>query len=279
MRGGDACGRPTSRRIGLWGTCAMGSRLGDHEGLHPQPNLPRPYGDEPHSLRLMHMGRIELRLYSVKRCWLMDKDDIINWLGRIADVLHENAQYLTQLDSPIGDADHGANMDRGFAAVRAKFPTMEAMDMATQLKTVGSTLVSTVGGSSGPLYGTAFLRAGAAVAGKETLTSADVIAMLEAFLGGIVVRGKAQPNDKTMVDSLTPALQAAKEAQSQGASLAEITTRAATAAEEGMKATIPMLALKGRASYLGERSIGHQDPGATSSWLMLRSLAETCAGM
>jgi dihydroxyacetone kinase-like protein len=208
----------------------------------------------------------------------MTNEDIIRWLGRIADVLHENTKYLTDLDSPIGDADHGTNMDRGFAAVRAKFPTMTTMDMATQLKTVGSTLVSTVGGSSGPLYGTAFLRAGAAIAGKQDLETTDVIAMLEAFLGGIVIRGKAQPNDKTMVDALTTAVWAAKEAASQGASIAEVTARAAAAAEEGMKATIPMLALKGRASYLGERSIGHQDPGATSSWLMLRSLAEVCAG-
>lgn len=208
----------------------------------------------------------------------MTNEDIIRWLGRIADVLHENAKYLTDLDSPIGDADHGTNMNRGFTAVRAKFPTMTTMDMATQLKTVGSTLVSTVGGASGPLYGTAFLRAGAAIAGKQDLETADVIAMLEAFLGGIVVRGKAQPNDKTMVDALTPAIRAAKETASRGANLAEVTASASAAAEEGMKATIPMLALKGRASYLGERSIGHQDPGATSSWLMLRSLAEVCVG-
>jgi phosphoenolpyruvate---glycerone phosphotransferase subunit DhaL len=207
----------------------------------------------------------------------MTKEDMIRWLERIADVLHENAQYLTQLDSPIGDADHGINMDRGFSAVRAKFPSMATMDMATQLRTVGSTLVSTVGGASGPLYGTAFLRAGGAVAGKDDLSSEDVVAMLDAFLGGIVVRGKAKPGEKTMVDALTPALAAAKEALSQGASLAQITARAAAAAEDGMKATIPLLATKGRASYLGERSIGHQDPGATSSWLMLRSLAETCA--
>jgi phosphoenolpyruvate---glycerone phosphotransferase subunit DhaL len=207
----------------------------------------------------------------------MTKEDMIRWLERIADVLHENAQYLTQLDSPIGDADHGVNMDRGFTAVRAKFSSMATMDMATQLRTVGSTLVSTVGGASGPLYGTAFLRAAGAVAGKETLESADVVAMLDAFLGGIVARGKAKPGEKTMVDALTPALATAKEALSQGASLAEITARAAEAAMEGMKATIPILATKGRASYLGERSIGHQDPGATSSWLILRSLAETCA--
>jgi phosphoenolpyruvate---glycerone phosphotransferase subunit DhaL len=208
----------------------------------------------------------------------MNSEDSIHWLGRIADVLHENAAYLTQLDSPIGDADHGTNMDRGFSAVRAKFASLQTADIATQLKTVGSTLVSTVGGSSGPLYGTAFLRAGAAVAGKEALTAADVVALLDAFLGGILVRGKARANEKTMVDALLPAVQAAKEAESQGVSLAEVTARAAAAAEAGMKATIAMLATKGRASYLGERSIGHQDPGATSSWLILRSLAEICAG-
>ncbi|GAC1580094.1 MAG: dihydroxyacetone kinase subunit DhaL [Ktedonobacteraceae bacterium] len=207
----------------------------------------------------------------------MNNADTLRWLGAIADVLHENAQYLTQLDSPIGDADHGTNMDRGFAAVRNKFSTMENMDIATQLKTVGSTLVSTVGGSSGPLYGTAFLRAGAAVAGKDDLNAADVVALLEAFAGGVVARGKAQPGEKTMVDALSPAITAAKEALAQNASLAQVTAQAATAAEEGAKATIPMLATKGRASYLGERSIGHQDPGATSSAFMLKTLAEVCA--
>ncbi|TMC16335.1 MAG: dihydroxyacetone kinase subunit L [Chloroflexi bacterium] len=200
--------------------------------------------------------------------------DILRWLERIADVLHENAAYLTQLDSAIGDADHGINMDRGFTAVRAKFPTMATMDIATQLKTVGTTLVSTVGGASGPLYGTAFLRAGVAVAGKQQLGPADMVALLEAFLGGIVARGKAQPGEKTMVDALTPALAAAKEALNEGLPLKELSSRATQAAEEGMKATIPLLATKGRASYLGERSVGHQDPGATSSWLILRSLTE-----
>ena len=153
---------------------------------------------------------------------------------------------------------------------------METMDSATQFKTVGTTLVSTVGGSSGPLYGTAFLRAGGAVAGKSELEAADVVALLEAFVGGIVARGKAHTGEKTMVDALSPASDAAKAALSENKSLAEITSRAASAAEEGMKATIPMLATKGRASYLGERSIGHQDPGATSSYLMLKSLAEIC---
>jgi phosphoenolpyruvate---glycerone phosphotransferase subunit DhaL len=207
----------------------------------------------------------------------MTNEDILHWLERVADVLHENAAYLTQLDSPIGDADHGVNMDRGFQAVRAKFPAMAAMDASTQLKTVGSTLVSTVGGASGPLYGTAFLRASAAVANKQELGSADIVALLEAFLGGIVARGKAHTGEKTMVDALTPALEAAKQALNEGASVADVTARASTAAEEGMKATIPILATKGRASYLGERSVGHQDPGATSSWFILRSLAEVAA--
>lgn len=204
----------------------------------------------------------------------MTREDSLRWLERIADVLHENATYLTQLDSAIGDADHGVNMDRGFKAVRDKFPGMDTMDISTQFKTVGMTLVSTVGGAGGPLYGTAFLRASAAVAGKQDLTSADIVAMLEAFLGGIVARGKAQPGEKTMVDALTPAVAAAKQALQENASPKDLAISASQAAEEGMKATIPLLATKGRASYLGERSIGHQDPGATSSWLILRSLAE-----
>lgn len=208
----------------------------------------------------------------------MTNEDTLRWLEKVAGVLHENATYLTQLDSAIGDADHGINMDRGFRTIRDKFPAMASMDISTQLKTVGTTLVSTVGGASGPLYGTAFLRAAGTVSGKQELDAADVVAMLEAFLGGIVARGKAQTGEKTMVDALTPALDAAKQALNNGASLAEVTARASNAAEEGMKATIPLLATKGRASYLGERSIGHQDPGATSSWLILRSLAETCAG-
>ena len=208
----------------------------------------------------------------------MTNDDVMRWLERTVDVLHENRSYLTDLDSAIGDADHGINMDRGFSAVRDKLPTMATMDISTRLRTVGSTLVSTVGGAGGPLYGTAYLRAAGVAAGKQELTSADVVAMLEAFLGGIVARGKAQPGEKTMVDALTPATTAAKQALDERATLAQITSRAAAAAEEGMKATIPMLATKGRASYLGERSIGHQDPGATSSWLILRSLAEACEG-
>jgi dihydroxyacetone kinase-like protein len=207
---------------------------------------------------------------------LMTNEDLLRWLERTADVLRENRTYLTELDAAIGDADHGINMDRGFSAVRDKFPAMATMDMATRLRTVGSTLVSTVGGAGGPLYGTAYLRAAGAIAGKQELTSADIVAMIEAFLGGVVARGKAHPGEKTIVDALTPALNAARQALNDGATVAQVTSRASEAAEKGAIDTIPMLATKGRASYLGERSIGHQDPGATSSWLILRCLAEVC---
>jgi dihydroxyacetone kinase-like protein len=203
-------------------------------------------------------------------------EDTLRWLKQLAQALHENRDYLTQLDSPIGDADHGINMDRGFKAVTEKLPAMASMDIGSILKTVGTTLVSTVGGASGPLYGTAFLRAGMATSGKHELYEADFVGMLEAALEGIKARGKAQPGEKTMVDALTPALAAAKEAQAQNLGLSQMLYRTSDAAEAGMKATIPLLATKGRASYLGERSIGHQDPGATSSWLMLKTLADTC---
>ena len=203
-------------------------------------------------------------------------EDTLRWLKQLANVLHENRDYLTQLDSPIGDADHGTNMDRGFKAVADKLPGMENMDIGSILKTVGTTLVSTVGGASGPLYGTAFLRAGMATSGKHELYESDMVSMLEAALEGIKVRGKAQLGEKTMVDALTPALAAAKEAEAQNSGLSQLLRRASNAAEGGMKSTIPMLATKGRASYLGERSIGHQDPGATSSWLILKTLADTC---
>lgn len=204
-------------------------------------------------------------------------EDMVRWIQQVALVLHENREYLTQLDSPIGDADHGINMDRGFKAVIDKLPTVAHMDIGSILKTVGTTLVSTVGGASGPLYGTAFLRAGMATSGKNELYEADVAHLLEAALEGIKARGKAQPGEKTMVDALTPALAAMKEAEQQNVGMAQMLRRASDAAETGMKATIPLLATKGRASYLGERSIGHQDPGATSSWLMLKALADICS--
>ena len=203
-------------------------------------------------------------------------EDTLRWLRQLAHVLHENRDYLTQLDSPIGDADHGINMDRGFKAVMDKLPGVANTDIGSILKTVGTTLVSTVGGASGPLYGTAFLRAGVSSSGKHELYESDVVGMLEAALEGIKARGKAQVGEKTMVDALTPALAAAKEAEAQNLGLSQLLRRASDAAEAGMKSTIPLLATKGRASYLGERSIGHQDPGATSSWLILKTLADTC---
>jgi len=213
----------------------------------------------------------------VKEIMPITTEDIVRWIARVATVLHENREYLTQLDSPIEDADHGINMDRGFKAVMDKLPTVANMDIGSILKMVGTTLVSTVGGASGPLYGTAFLRAGMATSSKNELYESDVVPMLEAALEGIKTRGKAQPGEKTMVDALTSAIAAMEEAEQQNVSMAQLLRRGSDAAEAGMKATIPLLATKGRASYLGERSIGHQDPGATSIWLMLKALADTCA--
>ncbi len=203
--------------------------------------------------------------------------DILRWLQQSAQVLHENSSFLTDLDAAIGDADHGTNMDRGFKAVVTKVAGMENADIGTVLKTVGSTLVSTVGGASGPLYGTAFLRAGAATAGKQELEAADVVQMLNAMVEGIQARGKATLGEKTMLDALIPALDAAKQALAEGdVELSVLLRRAAVAAEQGMQNTTSLIATKGRASYLGERSINHQDPGATSSWLLLKALADVC---
>jgi len=192
----------------------------------------------------------------------------------MAAVIEENKTFLTELDAAIGDADHGINMDRGFQSVLKKLPSVENKDVGTILKTVGMALVSSVGGAGGPLYGTAFMQAGMAVAGKYELDSADVLSALEAALKGVIMRGKANLGDKTMVDAITPAVNAMREALTNGANITEALQKATEAAEQGMQDTIPMLAKKGRASYLGERSIGHQDPGATSSYLLIRTMAE-----
>jgi dihydroxyacetone kinase-like protein len=202
------------------------------------------------------------------------RDDVLDWLNACGQTLAENKDYLTQLDSAIGDADHGANMDRGFKAALAKLPTVADKDIGTLLKSVGMTLVSTVGGAGGPLYGTFFMQAGTATANKMELSLADWTAALEAALTGVVNRGKASVGDKTMVDALTPALAALKQAAAGSTDLNEALHRSAAAAEQGMKDTIPLVARKGRASYLGERSAGHQDPGATSSYLILKAAAE-----
>lgn len=202
--------------------------------------------------------------------------DVIACLNKMVEVVHENKEYLTELDSSIGDADHGINMDRGFQAIAKKLPDFSAMtDIGAILKACGMVLISTVGGASGPLYGTAFLQAGAALAGKQELVPGDLLSAFDAALKGVIMRGKANLGDKTMVDALTPAVAALKEALANGATAADALDKAAEAAEEGMKGTIPIQARKGRASYLGERSIGHQDPGATSSFLLIGTMAET----
>ena len=197
-------------------------------------------------------------------------DDVREWIERFTAVVADNKEYLTELDSAIGDADHGINMNRGMQAAKAKLEGADTSDVGAILKTVGMTFVSTVGGAGGPLYGTLFLQMGTVAAGKSELEAADWADAIEAAVNGVQARGKAEPNDKTMVDALLPAAEALRQAVDEGASLAEAVRRSADAAEAGMTATIPLVARKGRASYLGERSAGHQDPGATSSYLLLR---------
>ncbi len=206
---------------------------------------------------------------------MVTRDQIVAWLKRVAQVLEENRDYLTQLDAAIGDADHGINMDRGFKKVMSQLPTVEDKDIGSILKTTGMALISSVGGAGGPLYGTFFMRAGMAVDRKMELTDDDLVTMLQAAVDGVIQRGKAQLGDKTMVDALLPAVEALKQALAEGADTIAALERAVAAAEKGMKDTIPMVAKKGRASYLGERSAGHQDPGATSSYLILKALLDT----
>ena len=201
------------------------------------------------------------------------------WVRGSARTVFEHRDELIELDRQIGDGDHGENLARGFTAVLTRLDALETApaDIGEVLRLVATTLMSTVGGAAGPLYGTAYLRA-AKVTGFPELDSAGVVAMLEAGLEGIVVRGKASPGEKTMVDAWTPAVAAAVAAAAAGAEPDRVLAEAAEAAELGAVATIPFLATKGRASYLGERSIGHQDPGATSSALILREAAIAAAG-
>jgi phosphoenolpyruvate---glycerone phosphotransferase subunit DhaL len=199
------------------------------------------------------------------------------WFAVAAASLHEQRDYLTQLDAAIGDADHGTNMDRGFTAVVEKLDGLETVPPGKVLTTVGSTLVSTVGGASGPLWGMALRRAGRALGDGEEFDGAQLADAFEAALAGIVELGAAQEGDKTMVDTLAPAVRALRTGVESGSSVAEALSAARAAGEEGMKATVPLQAQKGRASYLGERSIGHQDPGATSTALILAALEQTVA--
>jgi dihydroxyacetone kinase-like protein len=203
-------------------------------------------------------------------------DEVVAWLRDFATVMAQEKDALTALDAAIGDGDHGINMDRGMRAVMEKVDASTAADVPALMKTVGMALISKVGGAAGPLYGTLFLQFGSA-AEPGGLTPDGWAACLAAGVAGVRARGKAEPQDKTMVDALQPAADAVSAALAEGASFADALARGADAAEEGARATIPLVARKGRASYLGERSAGHQDPGATSSAHLVRSAARTWA--
>ena len=198
----------------------------------------------------------------------------IRIIRRIQDVIHANTAELNAFDRPIGDGDHGTNLDRGFTAVLAKIESQPDQSLAAVFKTTAMTLISTVGGAAGPLYGTAFLRISTAIAELKDDHPRQVAAAFTAALGGVQARGKATTGEKTMVDALVPAVAASNAAVEEGADVVTVLERAAAAARLGMEATIPMRATKGRASYLGERSIGHQDPGATSCYLIIQAVAD-----
>jgi len=201
-------------------------------------------------------------------------DWALAWMRRAAELMEANRDYLTQLDAAIGDADHGANMDRGFRAVLQKLDNDHPTELGATFRLVGMTLLATVGGASGPLYGTLFLELGKRVAGRAEVGAQEWVAALRAAIEMVAQRGQAQRGDKTMIDALLPAVETLDRELTQGGDLATALRAAVVAAEEGMRATIPLQARRGRASYLGERSIGHQDPGATSSALLLRAAAE-----
>jgi dihydroxyacetone kinase-like protein len=195
------------------------------------------------------------------------------WMGEIAAAVRAESESLTQLDAAIGDGDHGINMNRGFDAVGKALAVQGGNLPPGQLLTIaGKTLVSTVGGASGPLWGTAFRRAGRSLGSAESFDGQALLAALDAGVDGVVDLGAAAPGDKTMVDALRPAVDALREGLDTGVPLDSALAAAATAAEDGARATVPLQARKGRASYLGERSIGHQDPGATSAALIMRAL-------
>jgi dihydroxyacetone kinase-like protein len=200
----------------------------------------------------------------------LSAETVLRWLQNCADTYAQHKEELTQLDAAIGDADHGANMARGFTAVQGKLAGLHDQDLGTVFKTVAMTLISTVGGASGPLYGTFFLQAVAGANGKTDLTHDELVSVFSAGLQGLMHRGKAVVGDKTMVDALAPAIEALKPMGND--SLSAALDRAVAAAQKGAESTVPLVAKKGRASYLGERSAGHLDPGAASSVLLLEAL-------
>jgi phosphoenolpyruvate---glycerone phosphotransferase subunit DhaL len=207
----------------------------------------------------------------------MDSQTVTAWMSEIASSVRAERDYLVQLDAAIGDGDHGINMNRGFDAVTLAMSTEPDSTPGKLLILAGKTLISTVGGASGPLWGSALRKAGRALGDGPTFDLAQLVDAVAAALASVQDLGAAVPGDKTMVDALDPAVTAMREALARGASSGEMLRSAAEAAETGMRATIPMQARKGRASYLGERSIGHQDPGATSTALIIRALERTVA--
>lgn len=204
----------------------------------------------------------------------LTKPQVVDWLMRCGEVFSRERDFLTQLDTEIGDADHGLNMNRGFNKVVEKLPSVADKDIGFILKNTGMTLLSSVGGASGPLFGTFFIRAAQAANAKQSLDLAELHQMMQEGVEGVVMRGKAEPGDKTMCDAWWPVVESLGQSAQQSLSVEEALQRAADSAERAVESTITMQARKGRASYLGERSIGHQDPGATSVMLMMKTLAE-----
>ena len=204
----------------------------------------------------------------------VSKQDVVRWVDALQQVFAENREMLTNLDLAVGDGDLGISLDRGFTAVQAELTANPPADIRAVFQNVATVLIKTMGGSSGPLLGTFFLRAGAACADKSELTAADVVALFRAGVEGIQQRGKAALGDKTMLDALLPAVDAMRVALEAGSGVSEILEKGAAAAEAGVAATKSMSARKGRASYLGDRSVGHQDPGATASHLLVKAAAE-----
>jgi len=205
---------------------------------------------------------------------VVSREDVLRWLDASQKAFADNRQQLTELDSAVGDGDFGISLDRGFTAVQTELSANPPADLRSVFQNVAGVLIRTMGGTSGPLLGTFFLRAGATCAGKSELAPADVVALFHAGVDGIRQRGKAALGDKTMLDALLPAVDAMRGALEAGSGLPEILERGQAAAEAGMRATISMQARKGRASYLGDRSVGHQDAGATGSYLLLKAAAE-----
>lgn len=203
----------------------------------------------------------------------LSKQQVLEWLLRCAEVFTRERDVLTQLDTEIGDGDHGLNMSRGFNKVVEKLPAVADQDIGTILKNAGMTLLSSVGGASGPLFGTFFIRAAQAANAKQSLDLAELQQVIQEGVAGVAMRGKAEPGDKTLCDVWWPVLESLGQSVQQQRGLPQALQQAAVRAEQAALATIPMQARKGRASYLGERSIGHQDPGATSVMLMMKTLA------